>query len=76
MTETPPTEVWLGKTDGQWPVHIFTAEAHAICWLREPPPRERRRVWAARVVLGDELILMQPEPYLAPARPAGGGTDG
>jgi hypothetical protein len=66
MTDSPPSELWLGKVDHNWPVHAFTAEGHAIDWLQRPKDGERRRIWKAQVTLGEELTLVEPAPYLEP----------
>lgn len=69
-TNHPPSELWLGMKDGEWPVHTFINENQAIYWLRdsETAPR-KRRVWKVDVVNATELTLVAPEPYLAPADP-------
>lgn len=64
MSEKPVnTEVFVGTEDGKWPIHVYEHEEHAIAWWRQA---ERPHIWKAKLVYGDELVLMLPKPYLAP----------
>jgi hypothetical protein len=65
LMATPDTEVYIGKTDGEWPLEIFTAEDHAVMWLSEPAAPgsiKRRRLWRASISYVSELDLMPPVP--------------
>ena len=69
MPELPPTDVYLGKIDGQWPVHMLLTDTAAMHWLTAAAPGEWRRVWPAKIDLGTEVTLVEPAPYLAPVSP-------
>ena len=66
MTTPPPEQMWFGNIDGQWPIQCWEAEVHAMAWLRNAKPNERRRLWKARVVDPVEFEAVNPEPYLRP----------
>ena len=59
-----PDEIYIGTTQGEWPLRIFTAEAHAASWLSESNPQaaRQRRLWKATVTYGDELEMVKPVP--------------
>lgn len=63
---SPPTQLWLGMIEGQWPVQAFTVESHVIHWLTTGPALERRRAWPATVTLGPEVRVQITEPVLVP----------
>jgi len=62
----PPfaTVMWFGSVDGQWPIRCWEAEVHAMAWLRNAQPDERRHLWKARVVDPVEFEIVDPKPYL------------
>jgi hypothetical protein len=56
-----PEAMWLGKIRGQWPVHAFTVEAHALAWMsdgKEPPGF--RCLWRVEVANPVPLRLVPP----------------
>lgn len=61
-----PTEMWFGTIAGQWPIYCWESEHHAMSWLRQAKPEERRRLWSARLVEPVEFEVMNPKPYLRP----------
>ncbi len=64
MADTrPPDELYLGTTEGEWPVQAFTAEAHATGWLDGGPPGDHRRhVWKVHLDEVTEMVLTPPVP--------------
>lgn len=54
-------ELFLGTTDGQWPVHTFTTEAHAVSWMTAAPGDSyRRRIWRCSVEVLAEMEVTPP----------------
>jgi len=73
-----PEEMWFGNVVGQWPVHCWESEGHAMAWLASAGVDERRRLWKAKVVDPVEFEAVNPKPYLkrkvADASHAGGAS--
>jgi hypothetical protein len=63
MTDMPE-EIFIGKIQGEWPLHAWEAEAHATVWLSESSPQtgRQRRLWKATVTYDAELDLVKPVP--------------
>lgn len=68
MSEDLPTEVYVGIKRGQWPLHIFEYEAHAMAWLRARDVNYPKRLWKAKLTAEYELQCVEPEAYLAPVK--------
>ena len=62
--QLPPPELWLGKVDGEWPIHVFTSEASVKQWLSGEADRPFRAWRVLEIKMGPELRLIAPEPYL------------
>lgn len=68
-------DVLIGITDHEWPVQLFESEAHAKYWIKTPATRlgnarAVKRLYRAKVVIGEELSLIEPEPYLTNGAPS------
>lgn len=67
-----PAEVWLGKNEGEWPIHVMTSEAAVELWLgqKHEPARAdrpyRRHVWRVKLEVLHEVELVEPAPYIQP----------
>jgi hypothetical protein len=62
LTQLPETLI-IGMIEGQWPVHVFTAEAHALHCVSEDPTA--RQVWEIEVADPVRLRFVPPtEPRL------------
>jgi hypothetical protein len=59
--QLPPKDLWLGKTDGEWPITVLHSEAQVIAWLESNKQRVRRE-------LGPELTVIYNKPILAEVR--------
>ena len=65
-----PEEMWFGNIVGEWPIHCWESEAHAMAWLRNAAGHERPRLWKARIVDPVEFEAVVPEPYLQQKDPS------
>lgn len=66
-----PEVVWLGKVDGEWPVHAFVSADHAMHWLDQEMRQStgyvcKKRVWEVQLHQAErtQVRLVKPEPYL------------
>lgn len=59
-----PEEMWFGNIAGQWPIHCWESEGHAMVWLCAAKPDERRVLWKAKIVAPVEYEAVNPKPYL------------
>lgn len=72
LTHGLPTEVWIGRTEGEWPLVIMTTEPAVELWLgqKHEPGREdrsyRRHVWKVALNVLHEVELVEPRPYIQP----------
>lgn len=67
LTIGPGDELWLGTTDGLWPVQAFTTEEHAIGWLVGCDSEGRKRhAWRVRLRSAFEVTVVASKPYLTP----------
>lgn len=60
----PPTEAFVGTTEGIWPIVIFESEAHAVHWLQDD---NRRHLYKAKLVVEYECRVVVPETYIVDA---------
>ena len=64
-------DVLIGVTEHEWPVQLFESEGQGLRWLQTPAvrlgnARAVKHLYRARLVIGEELTLVKPEPYLEP----------
>lgn len=55
--------VIIGQESGTWPLHLFTAEAHAIAWREGQKPdrgARKRQLWRAHLTVTHELRYVPP----------------
>jgi hypothetical protein len=57
----PPAELFLGTSEGTWPVQAFTSEAHVVSWLQEKGDH-RRHAWKVHLDEVTEMVLIPPVP--------------
>lgn len=63
-----PSEAWVGKVDGQWPLDLFVSEGHAIAWVKGSDLLERRRIFKVHIEVLDELEVVQQPAFLRSVR--------
>jgi hypothetical protein len=66
--QLPPKDLWLGKTDGEWPITVLHSEAQVIAWLESNKQRVRRAWKITSYELGPELTVIYNKPILAEVR--------
>jgi len=60
-----PMEFYVGKIKGQWPLELFTVDAHVINWLtRKDGNNREKKVFKVTVAEFTELELVQENAYL------------
>ncbi len=61
MKPEPPIEVYIGMTEGQWPIQIWTSASHATHWLGTSHAEGRRKfVWKAKLTDLREMEYVPP----------------
>lgn len=69
METTPPTKLFIGKAEHQWPVHAFVDESPALSWLAEGDATfqsYKRRVWKVDLTNHREYERVVREESLLP----------
>lgn len=61
---TPQEEVIVGIVRGEWPVHCFTVEAHAIHWAQDLKAGETKYLWRARLTDLVPVEVVPPPPAM------------
>lgn len=56
--EKLPGKIYLGTTDGQWPLRVFGVPEHASDWLAEDP--KTRHVYVLNVHYAAEMRYVPP----------------
>lgn len=69
MSAVLPAEMWFGTIDGQWPIYCWKSKTHAMAWLSQGGPEERRRLWKAPVGDAVEFECVVPDPFLQQVSP-------
>lgn len=64
-------DVLIGVTEHEWPTRLFEGESSGMHWLQTPATRlgnvpAVKHLYRARLIVGDELALISPQPYLEP----------
>jgi hypothetical protein len=55
-----PDELWIGVTDGEWPIRAFVSPAHAAGWVGEAP--EKRHAFRVDGTITAEVQHVPPVP--------------
>lgn len=69
-------EVFVVVNTNEWPLHVYEGEGHALDTYRRknqsPNGPGRAKIYKARLVIDQELELIQREEYLKPKEPRSG----
>lgn len=63
----PPEDVIVGMVRGEWPVQLFTVDAHAIHWASSLESGQTKYLWRARLTDLVPIEVHAPEATLREA---------